>query len=295
MNSLQIKYFLTAARTLNFTEAAAQLYISQPALSQQISALEKELNMQLFIRSKKKVYLTPAAVVLLDELPDYARQYEDILARARMANEGNSGIIRLGVLQGQCMEESLLKGYFAFRREHPNIAFDVSSYSFGKLKDQLDAKELDLIYTASFDIQDRPDYMYEVTGKNVGVAIISRYHPLAEKKITDLSQLKEETIITVQNIESQEVNRMIREDCRQAGFIPNLRNALSLDEEYLLVEMGMGIGIANQNSIACSNPNIKILKDLKIGENRFVLCWKKENPNPAVALFINFLRKKQNP
>ena len=59
MNSLQIKYFLTAARTLNFTEAAAQLYISQPALSQQISALEKELNMQLFIRSKKKSVSDP--------------------------------------------------------------------------------------------------------------------------------------------------------------------------------------------------------------------------------------------
>jgi Transcriptional regulator len=54
MNTLQIKYFLTAARCLNFTEAAKQLYISQPALSQQILALEKELNMQLFIRAKKE-------------------------------------------------------------------------------------------------------------------------------------------------------------------------------------------------------------------------------------------------
>ena len=155
MNSLQIKYFLTAARCLNFTEAAAQLYISQPALSQQISALEKELNMQLFVRSKKKVYLTPAAVVLLDELPDYERLYEDILTRARLANEGNSGIIRLGVLQGQCLEKELLEKYFNFRREHPNIAFDISSYSFGKLKEKLDEKRLDMIYTTSFDIQDR--------------------------------------------------------------------------------------------------------------------------------------------
>lgn len=291
MNSLQIKYFLTAARCLNFTEAAAQLYISQPALSQQISALEKELNMQLFVRSKKKVYLTPAAVVLLDELPDYERLYEDILTRARLANEGNSGIIRLGVLQGQCLEKELLEKYFNFRREHPNIAFDISSYSFGKLKEKLDEKRLDMIYTTSFDIQDRQDYLCEVTGKNVGIAIMSRYHPLSNEKITDLSQLKNETIISVQSIESEEVSRMIREDCKRAGFIPNLREAVSLDEEYLLVEMGVGIGICNQNSIACCNPNIKILENLKIGENRFVLSWKKENPNPAVALFVNYLRQ----
>lgn len=293
MNSLQIKYFLTAARCLNFTEAAAQLYISQPALSQQISALERELNMQLFVRSKKKVYLTPAAVVLLDELPDYERLYEDILSRAQMANEGTSGIIRLGVLQGQYMEDSLLKQYFNFCKSHPNIAFDINSYSFGKLKDLLDQKKLDLIYTTSFEIQDRPDYLSIPTGKNIGVAIVSKYHPLASEKVTSLGQLKNETIISVQSMESVEVSRMIREDCKRAGFIPNLREVASLDEEYLLVEMGIGIGICNQYSIACSNPNIKVLKDLQIGENNFALCWKKENPNPAVALFINYIRKQQ--
>ncbi|MCI6018900.1 MAG: LysR family transcriptional regulator [Clostridiales bacterium] len=52
MNQIQIKYFLTAARCMNFTEAAKQLYITQPALSQQITAIESELNMQLFIPVK---------------------------------------------------------------------------------------------------------------------------------------------------------------------------------------------------------------------------------------------------
>ncbi len=53
MNTTQIKYFLAVARTLNFTEAAKKLYISQPALSKQINVLEKELNMLLFIRDQK--------------------------------------------------------------------------------------------------------------------------------------------------------------------------------------------------------------------------------------------------
>lgn len=48
------RIFLTAARCLNFTEAAQQLFITQPALSQQITAIEAELNMQLFIRHKNK-------------------------------------------------------------------------------------------------------------------------------------------------------------------------------------------------------------------------------------------------
>ena len=86
MNTTQIKYFLTAARTLNFTEAANQLYISQPALSKQITAIESELNMQLFIRSKKKVRLTPAGAVLLKEFPGIEEHYEDVVRKARIAN-----------------------------------------------------------------------------------------------------------------------------------------------------------------------------------------------------------------
>ena len=105
MNTTQIRYFLTAARALNFTEAARQLYISQPALSKQISAMESELNMMLFIRDKKKVRLTPAAMVLLKELPEFEQHYDDIILKAKIANEGNAGDLTIGILEGQMLGE----------------------------------------------------------------------------------------------------------------------------------------------------------------------------------------------
>ena len=87
MTHTQIKYFLTAARCLNFTEAANQLFITQPALSQQITAIEAELNMQLFIRHKNKLRLTPAALVLLEELPAYEKSYLEIIEKAKIAHK----------------------------------------------------------------------------------------------------------------------------------------------------------------------------------------------------------------
>ena len=66
MNMIQMKYFITAAKCLNFTKAADKLFITQPALSRQIASMEAELNMQLFIRNNRSVRLTPAAVVLLE-------------------------------------------------------------------------------------------------------------------------------------------------------------------------------------------------------------------------------------
>ena len=71
MTITQMKYFITAAKCLNFTKAASQLYITQPALSRQIAAMETELNMQLFIRNNRSVKLTPAAQMVAANISDF--------------------------------------------------------------------------------------------------------------------------------------------------------------------------------------------------------------------------------
>ena len=60
----QIHYFLTVAKTLNFTEASKTLYISQPALSKQINVLEEELGFSVLKRNKRNVILTPEGELL---------------------------------------------------------------------------------------------------------------------------------------------------------------------------------------------------------------------------------------
>ena len=67
MNSRQLEYFLAVAHELNFTKAAESMYVSQTAVTQQIKALEEQLGVSLFERTKKKVVLTPAGKVFLQE------------------------------------------------------------------------------------------------------------------------------------------------------------------------------------------------------------------------------------
>ena len=64
MNFSQIKCFLAAADCLSFTKAAERLYLSQPVLSRQIASMEDELGIELFIREKKSIRLTPAGEVM---------------------------------------------------------------------------------------------------------------------------------------------------------------------------------------------------------------------------------------
>ena len=288
MNQLQIKYFLTAARCLNFTEAAKQLYISQPALSQQISTLENDLNMQLFIRSKNKLRLTPAGLTLLEELPKYETFYAEILKKAQFANEGTYGMLRIGFLQGQMMGDMLQERYMQFVEKYPGIGLDLYSLSFGELKKQLEEHKLDIIYTVDFDVEGKKGYIIEPVQNNPPVALVSKRHPLAKQDITTFQQLKNETFIVMQGFESRNENNLILEDCKKAGFIPNMKFASSLDEQMLWIEAGVGVGFSNVNSYGSINPNHVKLK-LETGNCSLVFAWLKSNTNPAIALFDSFV------
>ena len=84
---------------------------------EEITAIEAELNMQLFIRSKKKVRLTPAGAVLLRELPALEEHYEDIVRKAKIAHEGNAGELTIGILEGQMLGSDMVNLFGEFEKE----------------------------------------------------------------------------------------------------------------------------------------------------------------------------------
>ena len=69
MNDIEYRYFYEVARTLNFNQAAENLFITQPALSRCISKIEQEYGVPMFIRSKRRVQLTEAGIALLNNYP----------------------------------------------------------------------------------------------------------------------------------------------------------------------------------------------------------------------------------
>ena len=287
MTDLQIRYFLTAARCLNFTEAAKQLYISQSALSQQIAALELELNMQLFILMKKRLYLTPAAAVLMRELPGYEKHYAQILEQAKIANQGILKTVKLGLMEGQTMPEAWLKRFFAFRRQHPETGMEISCFSLGALNAALQEGTIDVAYLPDFEVEGKERLVSLEVAADHGVAIVSKFHPLANQTVTSLRQLQHETLLMLRESESTILHEFILNDCKRAGFVPNIQYVASLDENIACTELGIGVGITNWDSYACWNPNIRVLDGLKIAERRFVLAWRRDNFNCAIPLFVH--------
>ena len=95
---LQIEYFIAVAKSLNFTDAARNLYVSQPSLSKQIALLEKEIGVQLFNRSTRGVRLTPAGAVLYKELGNVLDTIHEAIEKSSKKDLGEEGSITIGSL-----------------------------------------------------------------------------------------------------------------------------------------------------------------------------------------------------
>ena len=100
MELYQLKIFVTVAKTGAVTKASEQLYLSQPAVSAQIKALEEELGLSLFDRTVRGMTLTPHGVTILSKAEQLLAQQRDLLDEARRLRGGLSGRLRLGSNRG---------------------------------------------------------------------------------------------------------------------------------------------------------------------------------------------------
>ena len=142
----QLKYFVTAANCLNFTEAGKIHFISQTAITQHIQSLEDQLGVKLFTREKRKVSLTPAGKVFLVEARAILERTRIAVEKTEKAALGESGNLSIGYVKGyenSGFGASLKK----FRDTHPNIEFSLHRHAHLDLTMKIDKNELDIAFT----------------------------------------------------------------------------------------------------------------------------------------------------
>lgn len=139
------KVFYYVATTLSFSEASRQLYISQSAVSQSIKALEKKLNHTLFIRSTKKVALTPEGETLLQHVSPALRMLtegEELLAKENALR----GQLRIGASDTIC-RYYLIPYLKAFHKKYPNVHIKVTNQTSIACARLLDSGQVDFSIT----------------------------------------------------------------------------------------------------------------------------------------------------
>ncbi|MFR3728128.1 LysR family transcriptional regulator [Lacrimispora sp.] len=140
------KVFYHVAATLSFSEASKQLFISQSAVSQSIKVLEKKLNQTLFIRSTKKVQLTPEGEILLKHIEPAINLIQKGENQLLEANTLNGGQLRIGASDTIC-RYYLVPYLNKFHKEFPNVHIKVTNQTSIECAHLLENGQVDFIIT----------------------------------------------------------------------------------------------------------------------------------------------------
>jgi len=193
MELRQLKYFITSADTLNFTEAARQCFITQSTLSQQIKQLETELGVQLFERIGKRVFLTETG---RDFLP-YARQTvadaDYGVQRIKDIEDLKTGRLCIGTTFG--LSALITDAIARFSEQYPEIHLEVMFLKQDELIGAVRERKVDFALT--FEMMEKDDLLTEQPVKTYHLcAIVSDQNPLAQQATVSLRQLADYNICT---------------------------------------------------------------------------------------------------
>lgn len=178
MELRQLKYFVKAAETLNFSDAAKSLYITQSTLSQQIRQLETEMNVQLFQRNSHEVRLTEAGEELLPYAKQTLRAAETCGDRLRDLQQLLTGTLNIGVTYS--FSPILTETVLAFMKRYPEVKLNIYYKTMTELMEMLERSEVDFVLAF------KPTRRHEsieshILFDNHLAAIVRPDHPLARK------------------------------------------------------------------------------------------------------------------
>ena len=187
MNTTQLECFMAVSNFLNFSRAAEQLRITQPAVSHQISTLEDELGVKLFHRTSKSVRLTPEGYLFTQ----YAGEMLKLagLSKARLKECLSDLPARLGIGCRNTIELRMLRPVLArLREERPEVMPLLRLIPFDSLENQLSEGELQLIF--SFQEAASKKARYHELLRCPAVCVCAPDHPLAEEPFLTVERLR---------------------------------------------------------------------------------------------------------
>jgi DNA-binding transcriptional LysR family regulator len=230
MELRQLRYFVTVAEELHFGKAAERLNIVQPAVSQQVARLERELGLKLLDRSSRHVRLTGDGERMLREARTVLAAADRAIEVAAELVAGQTAVLRIGTAQG--LRDRLERGLAVLRSRTPGIEIKLSSRPAAEQLEAVRAGELDVAFVrggvAAADLQ-----VVELWRDPLSVLVPSEYRAEDGVKLVDLAALP------LRLPADPWLHDHIVGACREAGFEPVLgRPADNLEDT--VVEMSTG-------------------------------------------------------
>lgn len=237
----RLRVFLTVARELHFSRAAKLLHISQPALSQQVRALGRDLRVELFVRTSRVVELTPAGHALLAAAPRALYEVERAVETAQQAAAGNVGRLVIGSVRTG-LADVVPRVMRAFTGQHPQVRFEVVHMDTALQLRALVDRRIDVGIVRS--APPTPSLLIEPLVSEPLMLAVPADHPFAGVSSVDPALLASEAFVSWPRHLGADFFDIVIAYCRGHGFSPEVNTeGDDIDSQLALVAAGFGVSL----------------------------------------------------
>ena len=287
----QIQIFLESVNCGSFSGAAESLHVTQPMVSKTIQALENELGIILFIRSKGKLRLTPAGKECFNQWSSVLKYMEASVESAHAIQEGAASRLHIGTGSMGIKAGTFFPMLQDFKEKNA-ISLYVECHAMSQLIAELKNDKYDAIFISKHLLENiESKGLKWKTIQNTYLAIFVPWeNPLSDKEELTFADLKSESFIAFSLETDPHYLDLLNHLAGEAGFIPKIACYIP-NEESFEVNLMLNNGIALIDSMVRIDEEVAKMFPLKGLRNDHILVWKESNASPALKKFLKYLDK----
>ena len=298
MTIQMLRAFKAAAQMGSFTRAAEKCFMTQPAFSRLIAAMEENLGVRLFERTTRRITLTSEGEMCLKRVNQMLDAYDLMHQEMELARHSRVGNLRVGYNPVSGPPQFLLQALRRLSEEYPGIHVTlVRSYS-GELVEMLDAGKLDCALvsgsyfsdTTRFEIRFlQPIYLY---------ALVRRDSSLARLEVLRVRDLKGIPMVFMANTAPRTRNTILKEFEKQGITPTEDEPVVDLEDMIMRVRIGSVAGMTSFGDPNGQYPDVVAKKVEEFNERKTelrytrVLAWKKGDENLSLKALNEILDKE---
>jgi DNA-binding transcriptional LysR family regulator len=281
-----LRYFAVVAEERHVGHAAARLFISQPALSQQVRALEEQVGVPLFVRHPRGMELTEAGEALLQEARQVLASSDRLEAAVEELGRGHIESLRLGLPPG--LPPGLLPDLLAaLRAKEPDARVEVRELTTPEQLVALGDGSLDIGLVRE-PVDDSRLSRRTLLVEPLGVSLPAA-HRLAERSELTLRELADELFVCFPRAWAPSLHDVLVNELREQGIQARFQDAVQLSTTEGMVAAGLGITLSAPPWLEGATGIVwRPLSDVRI-EIRTAAAWRSGNRSPLLKAMVDLL------
>lgn len=291
MDIAKIESFLTLAKTQHFAKAADRMYISQPALSKRIHALEDELGVPLFDRMGNQTFLTIQGEAFKSYAEEILATYNSAKEYLKQIETMEHGTLNFGATNfiGVYMLPAIIS---KFRQKYPNVTINMVIQSSQNILEMLHKNQLEFVFLSDYIIDSPEAYVIEHYWQDELKLIVGNQHRLFHEKTCSIFDVEDDLYITKKKSSSQ--YKFLNQLFQQYHF--DFKNKLYITTQDAIKEAVVNnVGVSIMSELAVEREaafgfiGVLDFKETPIRRNIQYVYHKNKYLTPAAKAFLELL------